>query len=55
MGEDQYSGRFNTKKGETRKKLKEADFGIIRKQIFHRITYPKSSTILLGEMFLYPI
>ena len=40
------------KKGELRKNLKKADFGIIRKQIFHRITYPKSSKILLGETYL---
>ena len=31
--------------------LKKADFSVIRKQLFHRITYPKSSKILLGETF----
>ena len=41
--------------GEPGKKLKKADFGTIRKQIFGRITYPKSSRILLGETFLHPI
>ena len=40
--------------GEPRKNSKKANFGIIRKQIFHRITYPKSSKILLGK-FLCPI
>ena len=39
------------KKGEPRKNSKKADFGIIRKQIFRRITYLKSSKILLGETF----
>ena len=40
------------KKGEPGKNSKKADFGIVRKQIFHRITYPKSSKILLGETYL---
>ena len=40
------------KRGEPRKNSKKAEFGIIRKQIFHRITYPKSSKIHLGENFL---
>ena len=43
------------KRGEPRKNLKKAELGIIRKQIFHRITYPKSSKIHLGETFLWPI
>ena len=42
-------------RGEPRKNSKKADFDIIRKQIFHRITYPKSSKIHLGEIFLWPI
>ena len=39
------------KRGEPGKNSKKAEFGIIRKQIFHRITYPKSSKIHLGEIF----
>ena len=37
------------KKGEPGKNSKKADFGIIRKQIFHRITYLKSC---LGKLFM---
>jgi len=43
------------KRGEPGKNLKRAKFGIIGKKIFCRMTYPKSSKILLGENFLYPI
>ena len=43
------------KRSEPGKNLKKAEFGIIRKQIFHRITYPKSSKIHLGENVLWPI
>ena len=43
------------KGGEPGKNLKKADIGIVRKQMFHRITYPKFSKIHLGENFLWPI
>ena len=39
------------KRGEPGKNSKKADFGITRKQIFHRVTYPKSSKIHPGEIF----
>ena len=34
---------------------RKLDFCFIRKQLFRRITYPKSSTILAGEIFLCPV
>ena len=37
------------------KNSKKADFSIIRKQICHKITYPKSSKIHFTEKFLWPI
>ena len=40
------------KKGEPGNNSKKADFGIVRKQIFRRLTYLKSSKILYGETFL---
>ena len=43
------------KRGEPRKNSKKANFGIVGKEIFCRITYPKSPKIPLGENFLYPI
>ena len=42
------SGRFRVKPG---KNSKKANFGIIGKQIFHRVTYPKSSKSSLGKHF----
>jgi len=41
------------KKSEPGKNSKKADFDIIIKQIFRRLTYPKSSEILLGEKFAH--
>ena len=38
-----------------RKKSKKAEFGIITKQIFHRITYPNPLKSPLIEKFLWPI
>jgi len=41
------------KSGERGKNSNKDKFGIIRKQIFHWVTYLKSSKILLGEKKLY--